>query len=328
MKSSRRLYTTGSTLLAIFALAFSGAAPAAREFIAIGTGDVTGVPYHGGGAICSMVNAGRADHQIRCTVKSTSGSIANINALRRGERAFGFAQSDLAQQAYRGTGPFDQQGEFNGLRIVAAMHPETITLLAASGAGIATVQDLRGKRVNFGRAGSSERATMQALLNALGWTAEDFAETTEFATTAQVDALCDGDIDAALLVSGHPNNAVNTALECGAALVPISGPAINRMVRNAPYYSTTVIPAGVYPGISEETPTYGVTSLLLSSTNTSRQTVLEVTRAMFSSVEQFRGWHRAFDGLTPERMAAGTRVIDVPLHPGAEAHFADVELLD
>lgn len=328
MKSSRVLYANGSMLLAVCALVFSGAALAAREFIAIGTGDVTGVPYHGGGAICSMVNAGRSDHQIRCTITSTNGSIANIDALRRGERAFGFAQSDLAQQAYRGTGPFDQQGEFSGLRIVAAMHPETATLLAGSGSDIATVQDLRGKRVNLGRASSGERATMQSLLNALGWTAEDFAETTELGTTEQIDALCDGDIDAALLVSGHPNNAVNTALECDATLVPISGPAINRMVRNAPYYSTTVIPAGVYPGISEETPTYGVTSLLLSSTNTSRQTVLEVTRAMFANFEQFRGWHRAFAGLTPERMARGTRVIDVPLHPGAEAYYADAELLD
>lgn len=328
MKSARVPSANAAILAALVTIVFSGTALGAREFIAIGTGDVTGVPYHGGGAICSMVNAGRADHQIRCTVKSTSGSIANINALRRGERAFGFAQSDLAQQAFRGSGAFDQQGGFDGLRIVAAMHPETVTLIARDGAGIETAQDLRGKRVNLGRPDSGERATMQALLNALGWTAQDFSETTELGMADQIDALCDGEIDAALLVSGHPNNAVNTALECGASLVPISGPAINRMVRNAPYYSTTVIPAGVYPGISGETPTYGVMSLLLSSTNTPRQTVLEVTRAMFDHVNEFRGWHRAFAGLTPERMARGTTVIDVPLHPGAEAYYADAELLE
>jgi len=328
VKSVRALSATGTALVAVAALAFSGGALGARQFIAIGTGDVTGVPYHGGGAICSLVNAGRSDHQIRCTVKSTSGSIANIDALRRGERDFGFAQSDLAQQAFRGTGAFDERGAFEGLRVVAAMHPETITLIARGGAGIETVQDLRGRRVNLGRAGSGERATMQSLLDTLGWTAEDFSETVELGASEQVDALCDGDVDAALLVSGHPNNAVNTALECGGRLVPVSGPAINRLVRNAPYYSTTVIPAGIYPGLSEEIPTYGVTSLLLSSTNSSRQTVFEVTRAMFEHVGRLRGWHRAFADLTPERMARGTTVIEVPLHPGAGAWYRDAELLE
>lgn len=318
---------TGALLAAAVLLA--AAAPAgAREFIAIGTGDVTGVPYHGGGAICSMVNAGRADHQIRCTVKRTSGSIANIDALRRGERAFGIAQSDLAQLAYQGTGAFRDQGEFDGLRIVAALHPETVTLMAADGADINALQDLRGKRINLGRMDSGERATMQALLNALGWTTDDFSETTALDARGQVDALCNGAIDAALLVAGHPNNAVNTALECGAELVPISGPAINRMVSNAPYYSITVIPAGVYPGSSEDTPTFGVTALLLSSTNTPRQTVLEVTRAMFANVNQFRSWHPAFAELSRQRMASGPQVIDVPLHPGAEAYYVEAGLLE
>jgi len=328
VKSARTLSATGAALVAVTALAFSGSALGARQFIAIGTGDVTGVPYHGGGAICSMVNAGRSDHQIRCTVKSTSGSIANIDALRRGERDFGFAQSDLAQQARRGSGAFDGLGAFEGLRVVAALHPETITLVARGDADIETVQDLRGKRVNFGPAGSGERATMQSLLDALGWTAQDFSETSDLGVAEQIDALCDGDIDAALLVSGHPNNAVNTALECGSRLVPVRGPAINRLVRNASYYSTTVIPAGTYPGMSEETPTYGVTSLLLSSTNTARQTVFEVTRAMFENVDRFRGWHRAFADLTPERMARGTKVIEVPLHPGAAAVYRNAELIE
>lgn len=328
VKSMKTTPVRGTVLLALVALVFSASALGARQFIAIGTGDVTGVPYHGGGAICSLVNAGRADHQIRCTIKSTAGSIENINALRRGERAFGFAQSDLALQAYRGTGAFEEQGEFGGLRVVAALHPETVTLIARDDAGIETAQDLRGKRVNLGRGDSGERATMQSLLNAMGWTRQDFAETAELGVTDQIDALCDGEIDAALLVAGHPNNAVNTTLECGAHLVPISGPAINRMVRNAPYYSATVIPGGIYPGISQEVPTYGVSSLLLSSTNTPRQTVLEVTRAMFSNVNEFRGWHRAFRDLSAERMASGTRVIDVPLHPGAEAFYREAGLLE
>jgi len=63
---------------------FAGAASAQQTFVAIGTGGVTGVYYPTGGAICRLVNRGRADHGIRCGVESTGGSVFNINAIRNG----------------------------------------------------------------------------------------------------------------------------------------------------------------------------------------------------------------------------------------------------
>ena len=71
-------------------------APAAmaEEFITIGTGGVTGVYYPTGGAICRLVNKGRKEHGIRCSVESTGGSVYNINTIRAGELEFGVAQSD------------------------------------------------------------------------------------------------------------------------------------------------------------------------------------------------------------------------------------------
>ncbi len=52
------------------AFAFIGGAAAAQDtFIAIGTGGVTGVYYPTGGAICRLVNRGRAEHHIRCGVE-------------------------------------------------------------------------------------------------------------------------------------------------------------------------------------------------------------------------------------------------------------------
>lgn len=312
------------TLLTGFA---AGSAWAARQFITIGTGGVNGVPYHAGGGICSLVNAGRSDHQIRCTAKSTSGSIENIDALRRGERDFGFARSDLARQAYDGSGAFAEQGAFGGLRVVAALHPETVTVVARDDADIESLQDLRGQRVNLGPPGSGERASLQVLFDALGWTGDDFPAAAELGIDEQVDALCDDELDAILFVTGHPDNAVRSALRCGGRLVPVGGPAVNRMVGNAEHYNTSVIPGGTYPGTTSDIETYGVASLLLSSTNTSRETVFEVTRAMFKGAGELRGWHRALDDLDAERMARGSRLVGVPLHPGAEMHFGDAGLL-
>ncbi len=67
---------------AIAAAVMGSAAVNAQEFITIGTGSVTGVYYPAGGAICKLVNKGRQEHNIRCSVESTGGSIYNVNTIR------------------------------------------------------------------------------------------------------------------------------------------------------------------------------------------------------------------------------------------------------
>jgi len=44
---------------------------ATGEFVTIGTGGVTGVYYPTGGALCRLVNKGKKEHGVRCSVEST-----------------------------------------------------------------------------------------------------------------------------------------------------------------------------------------------------------------------------------------------------------------
>ena len=77
-----------------FMAAEAPVAEAQQKFITIGTGGVTGVYYPTGGAICRLVNKGRKQHGIRCSVESTGGSVYNLNTIRAGELDMGVAQSD------------------------------------------------------------------------------------------------------------------------------------------------------------------------------------------------------------------------------------------
>lgn len=99
-----RQIKVGLAALAASALLAGGAS--AQEFITIGTGGVTGVYYPTGGAICRLVNKGRKDHGIRCSVESTGGSVYNLNTIREGELEFGVVQSDWQYHAYNGTSSF------------------------------------------------------------------------------------------------------------------------------------------------------------------------------------------------------------------------------
>ncbi len=82
----------------------------------------------------------------------------------------GVAQSDWQFHAYNGTSKFEDDGKFDKLRAVFSVHGEPFTVIARADSGITTFDDLKGKRVNVGNPGSGQRATMEVVLDAKGWT--------------------------------------------------------------------------------------------------------------------------------------------------------------
>lgn len=170
-----------ASMTAVIALS-AQMAQSQERFITIGTGGQTGVYYVVGQSICRLVNRGTADHNLRCTAPSTGGSIANINAIKQGDMDMGVAQSDWQHHAYNGTSQFEGDG-YDKLRAVFSVHGEPFTVLARADAGVTEFEDLKGKRVNVGNPGSGQRATMDVVLNALGWTMDDFAMASELQPT-------------------------------------------------------------------------------------------------------------------------------------------------
>lgn len=292
------------------------------SFVTIGTGGVTGVYYPVGGVICRLVNNNREEHGIRCGVESTGGSIYNINAIRAGDLDMGIAQSDWQYHAYQGTSRFADQGAFAGLRSVFSVHAEAFTVVARSDSGIRELADLKGKRVNIGNPGSGQRATMEVVMRALDWTTDDFAMASELRPAEQSQALCDGNVDAIVYVVGHPNGSIQEATTtCDTVLVDISGPAIDRLVAEAPYYAKATIPGGMYNGNPEPTETFGVKATVVTSTDVPADAVYTVVSAVFENFQQFREFHPAFAYLEAERLVYDGN--SAPLHEGAIRYFTE-----
>ncbi|GGO52655.1 hypothetical protein SAMN05444398_101250 [Roseovarius pacificus] len=299
-------------------------APAAQaeEFITIGTGGVTGVYYPTGGAICRLVNKGRKDHGIRCSVESTGGSIYNIKTIRAGELEFGVAQSDWQYHAYNGTSKFEDDGAFEGLRAVFSVHPEPFTVVARADAGVANFEDLKGKRVNIGNPGSGQRGTMEVLMGALGWTTDDFALATELKAAEQSQALCDNQIDAMVYTVGHPSGSIQEATTaCDSVLVNVSGDAVQGLVDENSYYRLATIPGGMYRGNDGDTQTFGVGATFVTSDAVSEEAVYTVVKSVFENFEDFKKLHPAFANLEPEEMA--TAGLSAPLHAGAAKYYQE-----
>jgi TRAP transporter TAXI family solute receptor len=304
----------------------AAAPPAAANTIFIGTAGVTGVYYPAGGAVCRLVNQHRAQSGLQCSVESTEGSAANIAGIESGDLQFGVVQSDLQYEAWRGVGRFAGQGPLADLRSVFSLHAEPFTVVALSNAGIATFQDLAGKRVNIGTPGSGQRATMEALMEVEGWTSDSFALVTELDSTAQSQALAAQTVDAIVFTVGHPSGAILEATKVAEArLVPVTGPAVDRLLAGAPYYAKAVIPGGFYRGSNSDTPTFGVRATLTTSAATSDEVVYQVVKDVFEGFDRFKALHPALSRLSKREMVQAA--LSAPLHPGSERYYREAGLL-
>ena len=310
---------------AVALLATTFATPAAwaqQKFMTIGTGGVTGVYYAAGGAICRLVNKDRAKHGIRCSVESTGGSVFNVNTIKAGELDLGFAQSDVQYNASKGLTQFKEGGAHADLRAVFSVHPEPFTVVARKEAGIKNFTDFKGKRFNVGNPGSGTRASMEELLSAMGWKLGDFSLASELKADEHGPALCDGKVDGFFYAVGHPSaNIQDPTTSCGAQLVALSGPAIDKLVAEKPYYAKATIPAGLYPNNANAVQTYGVTATVVASSKTSADTVYQVVKSVFENFDEFKKLHPALGALTPEAMVKNG--LSAPLHDGAARYYKE-----
>ena len=313
--------------LMAYAASPAGTARAADQtFVTIGTGGVTGVYYPTGGAICRLVNKGRKEHGIRCSVESTGGSVYNINTIRAGELDMGVAQSDWQHHAYNGTSRFKDAGPFQDLRAVFSVHPEPFTVVARADSGIKSFKDLKGKRVNIGNPGSGQRGTMEVVMGALGWDKDDFALASELKSAEQSQALCDNKIDAMVFTVGHPSASIKEATtSCDSVIVEVAGPEIDALVEENPFYRKATIPGGMYRGNDEDGDTFGVGATFVASTATKPEVVYEVVKAVFENFDDFRKLHPAFANLKKDEMAKDG--LSAPLHEGAKKYYGEAGLM-
>ena len=298
----------------------------AAQFVTIGTGGVTGVYYPTGGSICRLVNKGRKQHGIRCSVESTGGSVYNLNTIRAGELDMGVAQSDWQFHAYHGSSKFADQGANKELRAIFSVHPEPFTVVARVDSGIKSFADLKGKRVNIGNPGSGQRGTMEVVMAAFGWEKSDFALASELKSAEQSQALCDNKIDAIVFTVGHPSGSIKEATtSCESVLVSVTGAAIDMLVADNDYYRTATIPGGMYRGNPDDVVTFGVGATFVSSTNTSAEVVYEVVKAVFENFDDFKKLHPAFSVLKKEEMIKDG--LSAPIHEGAMKYYKEAGLM-
>lgn len=314
------------TLIAVLMGADISVARSAEKIVTVGTAGVTGVYYPAGGAICRLMNRGRKDHGIRCTVESTGGSINNLESIRKGDLDLGVVQSDLLYHAYNGTEIFSDVGADPKLRILFSLHAEPFTVVARKDAKINSFDDLRGKRVSLGAAGSGMRATMEDLMVKKGWSNKSFGAVVDVKNNDIEAALCGNKVDAIIYAGGHPNGTIQQLTSgCETKLVSVTGKVIDELIANHPFYSYATIPGGMYNGNPKDTKTFGVRAVLVASSDLDDAVVYEMVKSVFERLDDFKTLHPVFATLDKKQMVEDTGM--APMHPGAIKYFKEKGLI-
>lgn len=306
------------------------------RFVQIGTGPIGGTYFPLGGIIANAISNPPGSQPcerggscgvpgVIAVAQTTTGSASNIAAVSQGREDFALAQADLAYWAYSGKGAYAKQGPLPHLRAVAMLFQEKIHLVVRKDAGISSVADLKGRQVSLGEEGSGTLIDATLILEAYGLKTSQVT-LRPMPPGQAVDEMQRGTLDAFFFIAAPPVAALaGLAGNKDLVLLPLSGPETATLVKEHPFLTRGIIPAGTYPGVPE-TPTLGVGAVLICSASLPDRLVEGVTRALLhpNSLALIHRGHPAGAQITPETAPIS---LGLPLHDGAARYYREAGLL-
>jgi TRAP transporter TAXI family solute receptor len=306
------------------------------RYFRIGTGETGGSLFILGGVIASAVSnppgSRSCDDGGSCGVpglialaQTTAGSVENVISIGSGQLDSGLSQADVAYWAFSGKDIFERSGAITKLRAIANLYEESLHVVVHRDSKIKSVADLKNARVNLGAKDSGNLVTARLVLKAFGLTEKKLrADYSDLATASE--KFTAGTLDALVVLGEVPLPAlVDLAAKVPITLLPVGGEKIAQLRLDHDFLSVDVIPAESYQGATI-TSTVGIGIIWLVSADLDEGLVYDLTKAL---------WNKENRKLLDETGALGRQVrpgaalqaIPVPVHPGAQRFYSELEML-
>jgi TRAP transporter TAXI family solute receptor len=292
----------------------------AETFINILTGGTSGVYYPLGVALSQIFTDNVAE--ARPQVQATKASVENLNLLQEGKGEIAFTLGDSLALAVAGDTEAGFAGPLDKLRIVAAIYPNYIQVVASEESGIRTLEDLRGKRLSVGAPASGTELNARAILSAAGMSYEDLGQVEYLPFAESVELMKNRQLDATLQSAGLGVASIRD-LSASVPITVVEIPASVIEAVGAPYLAAT-IPAGTYEGQDADVATAAVTNYLVTHSDVADDVVYAMTKALFENLDDMTAAHAAASDINLENAAANP---PAPLHPGAERYYQEAGAL-
>jgi TRAP transporter TAXI family solute receptor len=265
--------------------------------------------------------------EIEVTVVETGGGADNIELLRDHEIDWAHcSECALGYSAMEGL--FEYEGtSFPDVRSFWSVGTTPQTLFVSEASGITDITQLEGKK--FGsRAGSFDGRTNRLFFEAIGITPDW--------TVAKAGALIDAFMGRSIIgwtKSGAPDAGIlqcTTAVPC--RLIPIPPELVDQANEVYPgQFMKGVVPAGSYPGQTEDIPTIAITNGDGCLAEVPEEAAYKIVKANMENCDAMNEAHKAFNPAEPwssnnKPWESTLELALIPLHPGAIRYYEEIGL--
>lgn len=300
-------------------LGASSSARSETEIVML-TGNTGGVYYPLGIALGKIWE--RTMRGSRVSVQSTQASVENFNLLQQRRGSFAFGQGDVMSDAFKGNAEAGFPSSRNRLRMMAALFPNYLHLVALKSAKVKSVLDLRGKRVAVGASRSGNELNARVLLGAAGMSYADLRRTDYLPYNDAIVLMRDGQLDAVIVSAGLGVKVVSELAESVPVdIVPIGAELI---AKSGGVFSAAIIPARTYVGQAQDVHTAALINFLVTHSEVPDALVHDALTALYANLAELRASHVAARDISRERALISR---PIALHPGAERYFREAGLL-
>jgi TRAP transporter TAXI family solute receptor len=204
----------------------------------------------------------------------------------------------MLYDAFSGAGFFQYINiQYDNLRLLLPFYQTPISLIVRGDAGISSLNDLAGKRVNGGALYSKQNQVFAKIMAIKNWNKDNFRVYQNISSTNAQDflAMKSGSIQAMLHISMHPDNSLrNLLVQNNSKIIGLNDADINQLIDSKEGFSRCLIEAEMYPELTSDLETLATENLLITSADTDNETVELILNALIKGKRQLQHAHPSF----------------------------------
>jgi TRAP transporter TAXI family solute receptor len=259
---------------------------------------------------------------VKTQVQATKASVENLILLQQGRGEIAFALGDSVKSAWEGDEEAGFKSKLDKLRVIGAIYPNYIQIVATADSGIKTLADLKGKSLSVGAPKSGTELNSRAILAAAGLTYKDLGKVEYLPFAESVDLMKNRQLNATLQSAGLGVASLkDLSTSTDITVVSVPKEVVDKI---GPPFVSVKIPANTYTGQDKDVPTAAVVNYLVTSSAVSDDLAYQMTKLIFENLPELANSHVAGKEIKLETAATGS---PIPLHPGAIRYYKEKGLI-
>lgn len=282
----------------------------------LGSASIGGTYYVYGGGIATLISE-KIDGVV-CASEETGGPNHNILLIHQGDIDLGMATMGPAWEGWNGVGDWTGGVKQDNIRAIFPMYNSYVFVWAPVKDNITSVADLKDvRRMGVGPTGGTPGTYWPRFLELWGFDTEPVWAGYSDLASQQIDGLI-GPIGN---IIGVPVAAVNeSAAQMDIVKFGVDGEYREAAMKEWPFFSPAVIPAGTYEWMDYDVDTMGIYNFAICHKDLPESLVYEIVKTIMENNDSMVTTHSAAKETLPENFVHNTFL---PYHPGAIRYFEE-----